>query len=69
MGFVGARFGVKYDNGTGIQNLHPERGDSWGLVGMNERARYFGGELTITGEPGEGTAVVLRLPMEKINGD
>ena len=57
------------DNGTGIQNQYPERRDSWGLVGMNERARYFGGELTITGDPGEGTVVVLRLPMEKINGD
>ena len=57
------------DDGTGIQNPHPERRDSWGLVGMNERARYFGGELSVSGKPGEGTAVVLRLPMEKINGD
>jgi signal transduction histidine kinase len=35
---------------------------------MYERARYFGGELDITGMPGRGTLVVLRLPLETKHG-
>jgi two-component system sensor histidine kinase UhpB len=57
------------DDGKGMQNDNQGGGESWGLVGMNERARYFGGELTIDGKPGKGTTVILRLPMEKINGE
>jgi signal transduction histidine kinase len=33
-----------------------------GLAGMRERARLFGGELTVTAAPGEGTHICLRLP-------
>lgn len=59
------------DDGRGMQNeaVEGQQRDSWGIVGMYERARYFGGELTITGKPGEGTTVMLRLPMEKIYGE
>jgi two-component system sensor histidine kinase UhpB len=38
---------------------------SWGIIGMHERSRHFGGELKITGTPGAGTVVVLKLPVEK----
>jgi two-component system, NarL family, sensor histidine kinase UhpB len=52
------------DDGKGIaQDLSTHSG-SWGIVGMHERARYFGGELSITGTTGQGTCVRLRLPME-----
>lgn len=34
----------------------------YGLVGMRERARLAGGELTVSSAPGQGTAVRLRLP-------
>jgi signal transduction histidine kinase len=57
------------DNGSGIDTSRRPKGESWGIVGMGERVRYFGGELTITGKPGARTSVALRLPMEKINGD
>ncbi len=33
-----------------------------GLTGMRERARLFGGRLSIESAPGEGTTVLLRLP-------
>lgn len=51
------------DDGKGFDTTVQTRGDSWGLVGMYERVRYFGGELTITGKVGKGSAIVLRLPM------
>lgn len=53
------------DNGKGIAPADMANGKSWGIVGMRERARYFGGELNITGTPGHGTTVVLRMPLEE----
>jgi two-component system sensor histidine kinase UhpB len=57
------------DNGKGINTDPQVNHDSWGLVGMYERARYFGGQLTIDGQPGAGSSVKLSLPLEKIVGD
>jgi signal transduction histidine kinase len=34
----------------------------YGLTGVKERARLFGGEATITSSPGQGTLVQVRLP-------
>jgi two-component system sensor histidine kinase UhpB len=42
--------------------------ESWGILGMHERSRHFAGELTITGEPGQGTTLQLRLPLENDDG-
>jgi PAS domain S-box-containing protein len=55
------------DNGRGITEekmLHPE---SLGLLGMKERVLAFGGELSIRGEPGGGTVLVLKIP--RIQGE
>jgi len=52
------------DNGKGIDTERLLNRESWGLLGMYERTRHFGGELRITGTPGHGTTVVLNLPME-----
>ncbi len=52
------------DNGKGIDTERLLNRDSWGLLGMYERSRHFGGDLRITGTPGQGTQVVLRLPLE-----
>ncbi|WP_144159301.1 PAS domain-containing protein [Paraburkholderia sp. BCC1885] len=56
------------DDGKGIETAHPPERQSWGILGMRERARHFGGELTVTGQTGMGTAVVLRLPVEHGSG-
>jgi signal transduction histidine kinase len=48
------------DDGCGMQV--PPQPTSFGLLGMHERARAIGGELSITSEPERGTAVRLRLP-------
>jgi two-component system sensor histidine kinase UhpB len=57
------------DDGKGMDTARQFNRESWGIVGMHERARYFGGELTITGKAGQGTSVTLRLPMEKTNAE
>jgi PAS domain S-box-containing protein len=55
------------DNGKGINTERLLNRESWGILGMYERTRHFGGELKISGTPGQGTAVVLDLPLEKNN--
>ncbi|PRC93465.1 response regulator [Solimicrobium silvestre] len=57
------------DNGNGIDSARQLTRESWGITGMGERARYFGGEVTITGKIGEGTCVKLHLPLEKLNSE
>jgi two-component system sensor histidine kinase UhpB len=57
------------DNGSGIDSASQVNRESWGITGMGERARYFGGEVTITGNVGEGTCVTLRLPLEKLQSE
>lgn len=52
------------DNGKGIDGERLQNRDSWGLKGMYERSRHFGGDLQITGAPGKGTIVELRFPKE-----
>jgi len=54
------------DNGTGFNADSKLTGDSWGITGMGERARYFGGEVTVTGSMDQGTCVRLSLPFEKL---
>jgi signal transduction histidine kinase len=50
------------DNGQGIGEEHPSESRSLGILGMRERALLLGGELTISGEPGKGTTVRVRIP-------
>ena len=50
------------DNGRGISQEALEKGRSLGILGMKERATMLGGDLTITGNPGKGTAVRVRIP-------
>jgi PAS domain S-box-containing protein len=55
------------DNGKGIDAGQLPNRKSWGIAGMVERARYFGGDIRIT-DTSHGTLVVLRLPLENLNG-
>jgi two-component system sensor histidine kinase UhpB len=52
------------DDGMGIDTERLLNRESWGILGMYERVRHFGGELRITGTPGQGTSVFLQLPLE-----
>ncbi len=46
----------------------PAAGGHFGLVGMRERARLAGGDVSIETRPGEGCAVTLRLPARERAG-
>jgi signal transduction histidine kinase len=51
------------DDGRGITETQLRGEHSLGLLGLRERAIACGGTLTITGEPGRGTTVDLRIPL------
>lgn len=53
------------DNGIGITKEQLESQESFGLVGIRERARQYGGEALITGAVGEGTTITVKIPYEK----
>jgi signal transduction histidine kinase len=40
----------------------------WGLMGIRERAEILGGVATIESEPGQGTHVVVRVPLPRDAG-
>jgi signal transduction histidine kinase len=55
------------DNGKGFNpptlTDHPTAVGKLGLIGMHERARLLGGSLAVKSEPGEGTKVVVNVPV------
>ncbi len=53
------------DNGRGITQKEMTKVDSFGIIGMKERASLLNGQLTITGEKGKGTTVVLEFPVQR----
>lgn len=52
------------DDGLGYGAKGKPSLNSWGLVGMHERARFFGGEFAIQSAGERGTRAVLRLPIQ-----
>jgi signal transduction histidine kinase len=55
------------DNGIGIPAADLNGRKSLGLLGMHERALLFGGEVKITGTPGQGTRVAVTIPIRARN--
>jgi len=53
------------DNGKGISRKRLSGPQSFGLIGMRERAHSFGGNLVITGASGEGTTVAVTIPIHR----
>lgn len=54
------------DNGIGISEDIINSPGSFGLFGMRERARAFGGEITIKGLKGRGTSILASFNTETI---
>ncbi|HEY4297616.1 MAG TPA: response regulator, partial [Paraburkholderia sp.] len=52
------------DDGCGFDLDAARRGYSYGLLGMNERARLIGGAFSIDSEPGAGTTVSITIPRD-----
>jgi signal transduction histidine kinase len=51
------------DDGLGFSIEDPRKPNSFGLVGLRERAYLLGGEATISSTRGQGTNVEVRLPL------
>src|SRR5438270_4289350 len=49
------------DDGTGFELK--DQHDGWGLIGMHERVQQMNGQLEITSVPGQGTNIVVALPV------
>jgi PAS domain S-box-containing protein len=50
------------DNGRGITEAEQRATNSFGLLGMRERARLLGGTFEIHGAEGKGTTLTVRIP-------
>jgi PAS domain S-box-containing protein len=50
------------DDGKGISEEQLSDRSSLGILGMRERALLLGGEVAISGAPGEGTTIKVRVP-------
>jgi signal transduction histidine kinase len=61
-----ARLSVE-DDGTGF-DVAAETPERWGLVGLNERVRLLGGELSVQSEAGRGTRIEATIPLKEICG-
>jgi len=53
------------DNGRGIRENEINAPSSFGLIGMRERLRPFGGKLEIAGSPEKGTLLTVAVPLER----
>ncbi len=51
------------DNGKGFLDEQMEKENSFGILGMKERAYAFGGEIHFSGNPGNGTRVQAWFPL------
>ena len=55
------------DDGWGFdveRAMSDERRQSWGLLGMRERASLLGGEFTLDSHPGRGTRIAVVIPCQ-----
>lgn len=51
------------DNGRGFDQNNINMRESFGLIGMRERASALGGNLEVVGKRGEGTRLYLTMPL------
>ena len=56
------------DDGRGITKKEISNSKSFGLLGMQERALVWGGNISITGKPKKGTSVTIQLDCQDSTG-
>jgi PAS domain S-box-containing protein len=54
------------DDGCGAEAQVFESAQAYGIFGMRERARHFGGEIEIDSQPGRGTRMRLSMPLPQL---
>jgi ligand-binding sensor domain-containing protein len=52
------------DDGTGFQPSPLPQSGHYGIIGMRERVAELGGSLEIHSQPGQGTCLLVRMPLE-----
>jgi signal transduction histidine kinase len=52
------------DNGLGIRDQDLAKKTSFGIRGLKERARTVGGWLDVSSQIGQGTSIILSIPVE-----
>jgi len=57
------------DNGCGMTKAQMHKSGKYGILGMHERARHFGGEVVIVSDPGKGTSLVLNMHLKSSESD
>jgi signal transduction histidine kinase len=69
--YVGGQLNLTIaDRGPGFDKAHAAQGDEHlGLAGMRERVESLGGVFQIESQPGRGTRVIARLPLEAAQSD
>lgn len=57
---------VVKDEGCGFDEaqIRETKKDSYGIIGMKERAELLGGNIQVLSSPGEGTQVIIEVPTE-----
>ena len=53
------------DDGRGITESDAGKLSALGILGMRERSAALGGEIELSGAPGQGTRAILRMPLER----
>jgi signal transduction histidine kinase len=53
------------DNGTGFEKKILSNKKTLGILGMQERTSMMGGTYEIISKPGEGTSVVVKIPLDQ----
>lgn len=56
------------DNGRGYDPLSLKKPKAFGINGLRERARTVNGWLDVSSRPGQGTSVILSVPLESSAG-
>ncbi|MBO0798500.1 MAG: PAS domain S-box protein, partial [Blastocatellia bacterium] len=64
---VKVRLSVR-DNGIGMTDKEMAAPNSLGLLGMRERAAAFGGDIIFKSQPGQGTTVIVYMPLDESCG-
>ncbi len=57
------------DDGYGMSKAQMHKPGKYGILGMHERARHFGGTVTIVSNPGKGTTLVLNMHLKSTDID
>ena len=53
------------DDGIGLTETATQTRLSHGILGMQQRVRALGGEFSISGRPGAGTTIEVRIPLPR----